>query len=250
MRLVSGEESPSEGQVTKPKSARIGLLEQDHFRYDNTPIIEVVMQGNPILWKAMQDKEALLDRAHEEFDDEAYCRLEDLIMRYDGYELESKAGQILEGLNIPSEIHHEPLSVLSGGYKLRALRARPLRPIRKFCFSMSPTTTWTFSRSAGWKTFLRSYKGCAMIVSHDHRFLNNFASHIIDVDYERATLYKGNYDSFLKAKARRASPQGSRYRQAEKRDRRSRCICDSIQGQGQQSPPSQFQSQAHGEDSA
>ena len=67
MRLVSGEENPSEGQVTKPKSARIGLLEQDHFRYDNTPIIEVVMQGNPILWKAMQDKEALLDRAHEEF---------------------------------------------------------------------------------------------------------------------------------------------------------------------------------------
>lgn len=201
MRMVSGEETCSEGQVTKPKSARIGVLEQDHFRYENTPIIEVVMQGNPILWKAIQDKEALLDRAHETFDDDLYCRLEDLIMRYDGYELESRSGQILEGLNIPTSVHNEPLSVLSGGYKLRVLLGKALASNPDILLLDEPTNHLDILSIAWLETFLRSYQGCAMIVSHDHLFLNNFATHIIDVDYQRALLYKGNYDAFLQLKA-------------------------------------------------
>jgi ATPase subunit of ABC transporter with duplicated ATPase domains len=201
MRLVSGEESCTSGQVNKPKSARIGLLEQDHFRYEDTPIIEVVMQGNPLLWKAIQDKDALLERAHEEFDDDQYCRLEDLIMRYDGYELESKSGQILEGLNIPTAVHHEPLSVLSGGYKLRVLLGKALAADPDILLLDEPTNHLDILSIVWLENFLRSYQGCALIVSHDHLFLNNFATHIIDVDYERALLYKGNYDAFLKLKA-------------------------------------------------
>ncbi len=216
MRLVSGEESSSAGQVAKPKNARIGLLEQDHFRYENTPIIEVVMQGNPILWKAMQDKEALLDRAHEEFDDDHYCRLEDLIMRYDGYELESKSGQILEGLNIPTAVHNEPLSVLSGGYKLRVLLGKALAADPEILLLDEPTNHLDILSIAWLEGFLRSYKGCALIVSHDHLFLNNFATHIIDVDYERALLYKGNYDAFLKLKAEERTRRESEISKREK----------------------------------
>ena len=201
LRLLTGEESPSEGTVTRVKKARVGVLEQDHFQYEDTPIRDVVMMGNPVLWNAIQEKDELLAHAEEHFDDDRYCELEDIILRYDGYTLESRAAQILEGLNIPTALHGEPLSVLSGGYKLRALLGKALAADPEILLLDEPNNHLDILSIVWLENFLRGFKGCAVVVSHDHRFLDNACSHIIDVDYERATLYPGNYTAFEVLKA-------------------------------------------------
>jgi ATPase subunit of ABC transporter with duplicated ATPase domains len=116
LRMLSGEESASDGDISIPKRAKLGVLKQDHFQYENERILDVVMMGNAALWQAMAEKERILARAEEHFDGDRYAELEDVILREDGYALESRAGEILEGLGIPTEIHTQALSTLSGGF--------------------------------------------------------------------------------------------------------------------------------------
>ena len=101
LRILSGEEPPSDGTVSIPKKLRLGVLTQDHFRYEEVPIVDVVLMGNEELWQAMVEKEKILARADEEFDAERYAELEDVVLHHDGYSVEAQAGEILEGLGIP-----------------------------------------------------------------------------------------------------------------------------------------------------
>ena len=200
LRLISGEEEPSAGTIAIPRKSRVGVLTQDHFRFEQTPILDVVMMGHGELWDAIQAKEALLEDSGGEFDVERYGQLEEIILHHDGYTLEARAAQILEGLNIPAAVHREPLSVLSGGFKLRVLMARTLASDPDILLLDEPTNHLDILSIRWLEKFLLDYKGLALMVSHDHRFLNNVCTHIIDVDYERATLYRGNYNDFLEAK--------------------------------------------------
>ncbi len=200
LRLISGEEEVSEGTISMPRKARVGVLTQDHFRFEAIPILDVVMMGNAELWEAMQAKEALLENADAAFDAERYGELEDIIMHHDGYTMEARAAQILEGLNIPAASHRERLSTLSGGYKLRALMARTLAADPDILLLDEPTNHLDILSIRWLEKFLADFKGVALVVSHDHRFLNNVCTHIVDVDYQRATLYRGNYNDFLHQK--------------------------------------------------
>jgi ATPase subunit of ABC transporter with duplicated ATPase domains len=201
LRILTDEESASDGQVTKQRRARIGVLGQDHFQYEQIPILHVVMMGHTELWEAMEEKEALLARAHEHFDEDRYVVLEDTIMRLDGYTLESKAAQILEGLGIPTDKHMDPMRALSGGYKLRALLGQTLAADPDILLLDEPTNHLDILSIDWLEDFLRGYRGCAVVVSHDHRFLNRVCTHILDVDYSTVGTYKGNYDNFEKQKA-------------------------------------------------
>ncbi len=201
LRIVAGEEEPSTGSVSIPRRSRVGVLQQDHFRYEQVPILDVVMMGHRELWEAMVAKEALLEKADEQFDADRYSQLEDVIMRHDGYSLEARAAEILAGLNIPTRVHREPLSVLSGGFKLRALLGQVLASDPDILLLDEPTNHLDILSIRWLETFLEGYKGCAIVVSHDHRFLNNVCTHIVDVDYERVTLYRGNYNDFDRQKA-------------------------------------------------
>jgi ATPase subunit of ABC transporter with duplicated ATPase domains len=200
IRIIAGVEEASEGAVNIPTRSEVGWLEQDHFAYEDTPIVEVVMMGNKELYDAMAEKEQVLANAETHFDADRYAELEDIVVKHDGYAMEALAAEILEGLNIPSAQHHEPLSVLSGGYKLRVLLAKTLVNKPEILLLDEPTNHLDILSIRWLEKFLVDYAGCVLVVSHDRRFINAIATHVVDVDYERVTLYPGNYDDFEQAK--------------------------------------------------
>ena len=200
LKILSGTELPSEGDLHMPRRARLGILKQDHFQYENNRILDVVMMGHEELWTAMQEKERLLENADTDFDADRYSELEDLILSQDGYTLEARAGEILEGLGIPTEQHPEPLSILSGGFKLRVLLAQVLASGPDVLLLDEPTNHLDILSIRWLEKFLVEFAGLVVVISHDHRFLDNVCNHIVDVDYETMMLYPGNYQAFLQQK--------------------------------------------------
>ena len=156
--------------------------------------------GNQTLWSAMSAFQAMLDGPEEAFDVDRYGELQETIEQMGGYQLEAQAAEILNGLNIPTEQHHLPLSTLSGGYKLRVLLAQVLASSPDVLLLDEPTNHLDIVSLDWLEGFLRAFKGCVAVVSHDHAFLNNVCTHIIDVDYQCVTLYKGNYTAFERSK--------------------------------------------------
>ncbi len=200
LRILSGRELASEGVLAIPKRLTLGYLEQDHFRYETTPILHVAMMGDEETWRAMVEKEKLLERAEDHFDAERYAELEDVVLARDGYSLEARAAEVLEGLGIPADAHHQPLSTLSGGFKLRVLLAKVLAAKPDALLLDEPTNHLDIVSIRWLEKFLAGYDGVAVVVSHDHRFLDNVCNQILDVDYETATLYPGSYTAFERAK--------------------------------------------------
>ena len=197
LKILTGEESQSDGDLSIPKRAVLGVLEQDHFQYEEERIVDVVMMGNAPLWSAMVEKEKILANAENEFDGDRYAELEDIIIRGDGYGLESRAGEILEGLGIATEVHEQPLSTLSGGFKLRVLLAQVLAAEPDALLLDEPTNHLDILSIRWLEQFLESYRGVAILISHDHHFLDTVATAIVDVDYQTIKSYTGNYAFFV-----------------------------------------------------
>jgi ATPase subunit of ABC transporter with duplicated ATPase domains len=200
LKILAGEESASEGDISMPRRATLGVLKQDHFRYENDRILDVVMMGSTELWNAIQEKERILARAADHFDGDRYAELEDVILRRGGYTLEARAGEILEGLGIATELHPQALSTLSGGFKLRVLLAQVLASEPDVLLLDEPTNHLDILSIRWLERFLEEFSGAALVVSHDHRFLDNVATSIVDVDYETIKIYPGNYEAFMRAK--------------------------------------------------
>ena len=200
LNILTGDEPASDGTVAIPSRATLGVLRQDQFLYEDEEILGVAMRGNPELWNAMVEKEKLLANASEEFDMDRYGKLEETIERHDGYAAEARAAEILEGLGIPTELHRKPLSMLSGGFKLRVLLAQALAGSPDALLLDEPTNHLDILSIRWLEKFLKAFSGPVVVISHDHRFLDNVATHILDVDYRTVTLYHGNYTRFLDAK--------------------------------------------------
>jgi len=200
LKMLTGDVQASEGSISLPKRARLGVLQQDHFLHEDVPILDVVMTGNRALWEAMQAKENMLAGPEEAFDADRFSELEERILAEDGYAYEAQAGMILEGLGIPTETHRDPLYTLSGGFKLRVLLAKVLASAPDVLLLDEPTNHLDILSIRWLEKFLLDFKGCALVVTHDHRFLDNVCTHIVDIDYETLTSYTGNYTAFTSAK--------------------------------------------------
>ena len=201
LKILAGDEVASDGIINMPRRARMGVLKQDHFQYEDVPIVQVAMMGKKDVWEALEERERLLAHMEGDFDSDRYADVEEFILHNDGYSLEPRAAEILEGLGIPTNVHKETLSVLSGGFKLRVLLAQVLASDPDILLLDEPTNHLDILTIRWLEKFLMGYKGCAVVISHDHRFLDNISTHILDVDYETILLYHGNYTQFEEQKA-------------------------------------------------
>ena len=213
LRVMAGDEPASEGIVAMPSGARVGVLRQDRFLDDNERIIDVAMQGDQIVWQALVEQARL--GASESPDPQRVADLEDRIAAHDGYTLEARASAILQGLGIPAP-YEAPLSTLSGGFKLRVLLAQVLLGGPDVLLLDEPTNHLDILSIRWLETFLDSYSGVALIISHDRRFLDQVATHILDVDYGTVTAYTGNYSAFEVEKAATRARQEAEVARAEK----------------------------------
>lgn len=200
LNVLGGHLDATEGHVAIPKHLRMGVLRQDQFLYEHQLVMEVALMGNPELWQAMAEKEEILARAETDFDADRFGELEEIVQLHDGYTAEARAAEILEGLGLPAEVHHRPLSTLSGGFRLRVLLAQVLASAPDVLLLDEPTNHLDILSIRWLEKFLRDFSGPVVIISHDHRFLDNVVTDILDVDYQTVTLYKGDYSAFLKAK--------------------------------------------------
>jgi ATPase subunit of ABC transporter with duplicated ATPase domains len=195
VRIVAGDEPATDGNVILPARARMGVLRQDRFLDDDGIILELAMMGDAPIWKALAERARIVD--HGEGDPTRLADLEDVIAHGNGYTLEARATSILEGLGIPIASHRQRLATLSGGFKLRVLLAQVLVGGPDVLLLDEPTNHLDILSIRWLEKFLASYQGAALVISHDQRFLDNVATHILDVDYETITEYVGNYSAFV-----------------------------------------------------
>ena len=200
LNIIAGSIDPTEGQVSIPKSLRLGVLKQDHFLYEQEEILAVAIMGNAELWDAMMEKERILAQPETEFDAERFSIVEETVQRLDGYTAEARAASVLEGLGLPAETHRQPLSTLSGGFKLRVLLAQVLASAPDILLLDEPTNHLDILSIRWLEKFLQAFKGPVVVISHDHRFLDNVSTQILDVDYDTVQLYNGDYTHFASAK--------------------------------------------------
>ena len=198
--ILSGHVEATTGTVAVPRKARLGVLRQDQFLHEQRQIIHVALMGNPELWSAIEAKEELFAAGGDSFDVDRFSELEEVVLRHDGYNAEARAAEILEGLGIAGEVHHQPLSTLSGGFKFRVLLAQVLAAAPDALLLDEPTNHLDILSIRWLEKFLREFRGPIVVISHDHRFLDNVATQILDVDYETVTAYRGNYSAFQDAK--------------------------------------------------
>ena len=180
MRILMGEEELSSGVVSIPKFTQVGFLKQDQFINDQVPIIDCAMMGHGDLFEKLKRHDPDLP-AH-------------------AYSLEPQAAMILEGLGIPAARHQEPLGNLSGGFKLRVLLAQVLASAPQVLLLDEPTNHLDIVTIRWLEKFLLEYTGALLLISHDRRFLDRVCNKILDIDYQTAMLYTGNYTKFEAAK--------------------------------------------------
>ena len=198
LKILSGTEPASGGEVTFAKHARIGILRQDRFESDEQIILDVAMMGDELVHRALAEQQAHAVDAVP--DPERIAEIDEILRAHDGYTLEARAAQVLMGLGIPEAAIRQPLYTLSGGYKLRVLLAQVLVSRPDAVLLDEPTNHLDILSIRWLERFLSSYRGCAVVISHDQRFLNNIATHILDVDYGTVIEYPGNYQAFHDSK--------------------------------------------------
>ena len=216
MKILTGDLEPTKGSVTRPK--KMGVLRQDQFAFDKFRVIDTVIMGNAPLWSALQERDVLYSKS--DLTDEDGMRLgelEGIVGEEGGYEAESDAAILLDGLDIPSELHERDMSELQGGQKVRVLLAQALFGNPAALLLDEPTNHLDLDSVHWLQDYLRKYEGTLIVISHDRHFLNEVCTHVADIDYETIIMYTGGYDDMVLAKTQIRSRVEAQNAQREKK---------------------------------
>ena len=216
MNLLSGELEPQKGTVVRPR--KLGVLSQDQFAFDAYSVLDTVIMGNKRLWAAMQERDAIYAK-HDMTDEDGMKlgELEGIVGEEDGYSAESDAAILLQGLDIPEELHTRKMSELQGGQKVRVLLAQALFGRPQALLLDEPTNHLDLDSIHWLQGFLNVYDGVVIAISHDRHFLNSICTHIADIDYETIITYTGSYDDMVVAKTQIRSQIEAQNAQREKK---------------------------------
>jgi ATPase subunit of ABC transporter with duplicated ATPase domains len=201
MKILTGEQDATHGTITRPK--KIGILRQDQFAFDKFRVIDTVIMGNATLWKALQEREALYAKPHDELTDADGMRLgelEGIVGEENGYTAEADAGVLLDGLGIEADLHERKMGELQGGQKVRVLLAQALFGNPSALLLDEPTNNLDLDSVHWLKEYLLEYHGVLIVISHDRHFLNSVCTHTADIDYQTIIMYPGGYDDMVIAK--------------------------------------------------
>jgi ATPase subunit of ABC transporter with duplicated ATPase domains len=197
MKILTGEMEPSKGSVTRPK--KIGILRQDQFAFDAHRVLDTVIMGNGPLWEAIQERDALYDRAADWTDEDGIRigELEGVVGDEGGYTAEADAAVLLQGLDISEALHDRKMSELQGGQKVRVLLAQALFSNATVLMLDEPTNNLDLESVHWLQRYLIAYTGCLIVISHDRHFLNEVCTHTADIDYQDVITYTGGYDDMV-----------------------------------------------------
>ena len=195
LKILSGALETTSGDVTITPGQRLSVLEQDHFKYDAYPVMDTVIMGNARLYEIMKEKDAIY--AKEDFTDEDGIRASELEAEFaemDGWDADSNAAMLLNGLGIGTELHYSMMGDLNGNEKVRVLLAKALFGNPDILLLDEPTNHLDLDAIAWLEDFLIDFDNTVIVVSHDRYFLNKVCTHIADIDYGKIQLFAGNYD--------------------------------------------------------
>ncbi len=216
MNLLSGELEPQKGSVVRPR--KLSVLSQDQFAFDAFRVIDTVIMGNKRLWSAMQERDHIYEKPEMSNEDGMRLgELEGVVGEEDGYSAESDAAILLQGLDIPDDVHERKMSELQGGQKVRVLLAQALFGHPEALLLDEPTNHLDLDSIHWLQDFLGRYDGVLITISHDRHFLNSVCTHIADIDYETIITYTGGYDDMVMAKTQVRSQIESQNAQREKK---------------------------------
>ena len=195
LKILSGQLEPTNGDIIITDGQRLSFLQQDHFKYDEYPVLDTVIMGNARLYEIMKEKEALY--AKEDFSEEDGIKASELEGEFatmNGWEAESDAATLLNGLGIETELHYKLLKELRGSEKVKVLLAQALFGNPDILLLDEPTNHLDLDAIAWLEEFLINFENTVIVVSHDRYFLNKVCTHTADIDYGKIQLYAGNYD--------------------------------------------------------
>lgn len=216
LKILSGEIDPTRGQISIEPGKRMAVLRQNHFEFDETPVLDTVMMGYPKLWNLMQEKDALY--AKPDFSEEDGIRASELESEFaelNGWNAHSDAAALLSGLGISEEEHYKLVKELSGAQKVRVLLAQAIYGNPDILILDEPTNDLDL-HTIGWlEDFLLEFKNTVIVVSHDRHFLDTVCTHIVDIDFKAIRLYTGNYSFWYQSSQLALSQRAAANKKAE-----------------------------------
>lgn len=195
LKMICGELEPTKGTVTIPEKTRLSVLKQDHFAYDAYTVLDTIIMGNERLYQIMKEKDALYEK--EDFSEEDGIKASELegeFAELNGWEAESDASKLVQGLGLNESVLYEPMSGLKESEKVKVLLAQALFGDPEIILLDEPTNGLDIEAVAWLEDFLSDYFGTVLVVSHDRHFLNNVCTNIVDIDYGGIKMYVGNYE--------------------------------------------------------